>query len=290
MKNIYYKLFYSSIIVLAFGCDKIDNPIIELDSCVAQCTSSPDENYIIQKAVLIEEFTGITCNNCPDAALKAQDLKDKNPGQVVLVGIHASAFATPNPAEGYDADFRTNMGTEYYDFVNPLGLPIGTVDRLDQDNPQKFPKPFTSWESAVNNQLMAQGQTADIGILAIPNFVVDGADSSICLEVKFKAMADVSNDSVYWTAYLLESDIKAQQKMPDGSKNKDYKHKHVLRAGFTETFGTPLLNFDGALNSTTCSSSVIPKDPSWKADNLEIVVMVYDVNTFEVIQAIEIEL
>tara|TARA_R110002072_G_scaffold9144_16_gene44959 strand:- start:1541 stop:2410 length:870 start_codon:yes stop_codon:yes gene_type:complete len=289
MKNLYQYfslLLFSS---LLFSCDKIDDPVIELEGCVDQCTALPTENYISKKAVLIEEFTGITCNNCPDAALKAQELKDKYPGSVVLVGIHASSFATPNPSDGYDADFRTNMGTEYYDFVNPLGLPIGTIDRLDQDDPQRFPKPFTSWESAVTKQL-AKGDTADIGILANPSIIDTDGDTSICLEVKFKSLADLTNDSIYWTGYLLESDIKAQQKMPDGSKNKDYKHKHVLRAGFTGTFGTPIPNFDGSLNSVACSSSLIAKDPNWKARNLEVVVMVYNIKTFEVIQAIEIKL
>lgn len=288
MKNLLSLLSFSFILVFSPSCDKIDDPIIKLDACVAQCEALPSENYIIKKAVLIEEFTGITCNNCPDAAAKAQELQVANPGRVVLIAIHASSFAIPNPAEGYDADFRSTMGTEYYNFVNPIGLPIGTIDRLDHPG-QQFPKPFTLWERNVNDQL-ALGDTADVGILAIPNFVIEGSDTSICLEVKFKAMADVSSDSIYWTGYLLENDIKAQQKMPDGSKNKDYKHKHVLRSGFTTTFGTPIPNFTGELNSTGCSSSVIAKDPSWKSDNLEVVVMVYNVNTFEVIQSIAIEL
>lgn len=289
MKNLLSYLFFTTVLIFNSSCDKIDDPIIALDACVAACTALPGENYITKKAVLIEEFTGITCNNCPDAALKAQELQTKNPGGVVLIAIHASSFATPNPAEGYDADFRTDLGTEYYNFVNPLGLPIGTIDRLDQTNPQQFPKPFTLWERFVDDQL-ALGETADVGILAIPNYVVDGPDTTICLEVKFKALADVSNDNVFWTAYLLESDIKAQQKMPDGTKNKDYKHKHVLRAGFNNTFGNPIPDFTGLVDATGCSSSVIAKDPNWKASNLEVVVMVYNATTYEVIQAIEVDL
>lgn len=289
MKNLNHFLLLSTFAFITLSCDKIDEPLIPLDACVAQCVALPGENYIIKKAVLIEEFTGITCNNCPDAALKAKELSDKNPGGVVLIGIHASSFATPNPAEGYDADFRTTLGTEYYNFVNPIGLPIGTIDRLDQSNPQQFPKPYTLWERNVDDQL-DMGDTADIGILANPSLVTTDDGPAVCLEVKFKAMADLTNDSIYWTGYLLESGIKAQQKMPDGTKNKDYIHNHVLRAGFTETFGTPIPNFDRTLNSTGCSSSQIAIDPSWNTDHLEVVVMVYSVNTFEVIQAIEIEL
>ncbi len=289
MKNLNHYLLLSSLVFFTLSCDKIDEPLIELDACVAQCSALPGENYIIKKAVLIEEFTGITCNNCPDAALKAKEISDKNPGGVVLVGIHAGSFATPNPSDGYDADFRNSMGTEYYDFVNPIGLPLGTIDRLDKSNPQQFPKPYTLWERNVDDQL-ALGDTADIGILAIPNFVTNDDGPGICLEVKFKAMADLSNDSVYWTGYLLESGIKAQQKMPDGTKNKDYIHNHVLRAGFTGTFGTPIPNFERTINSTACSSSSIAIDPSWNKEHLEVVVMVYSINTFEVIQAIEIEL
>lgn len=288
MKKHLYILTLSFFIFSFISCDKIDNPIIPVNACVDGCSASPTENYNFQKAVFIEEFTGITCNNCPLAAEEGKKLKADKPGQVVVLAIHASNFAVPAPAEGYDADFRTTAGTEYYDFVAPFGVPSGTVDRLDQGT-QQFAKPYQLWETRIDD-IIANSATADVGILALPNIIADAGDTTICLEVKFKSMVDLSGVDVYWTAYVTEGHIKAQQKMPDLSKNKDYIHEHVLRTSFNGTFGNPIPDFDGSLNSTYCDSRVVAKDPSWKAENLEVIVIAYNHNTYEVLQVVEIDL
>ena len=59
------------------------------------------------KNVVLEDFTGIYCPNCPDGHLKAQDIYDANPGDVVLINIHTGSYANPNSG---DPDFRTQFG------------------------------------------------------------------------------------------------------------------------------------------------------------------------------------
>jgi thiol-disulfide isomerase/thioredoxin len=76
--------------------------------------------------VVLEEFTGIYCGYCPDGHLRAQQFYDANPGDVVLVNIHAGNYANPN---GSDPDFRTDFGAGLANQSGLCGYPAGTVNR-----------------------------------------------------------------------------------------------------------------------------------------------------------------
>ena len=77
-----------SIIITISACDKIEGPyIINSDSYV-----NPD------KKVLVEDFTGHLCPNCPDAARELEAIHDIYPGQIISMAIHVSkSFARPYP-------------------------------------------------------------------------------------------------------------------------------------------------------------------------------------------------
>ena len=277
--------------LLFIGCDDIDEPLKPSRENCADCIISSSDQFITEKAGYIEEFTGITCNNCPKAAEEAKRLKDANPGKLVIIGIHASNFADPQPNEGYTADFRTTEGTEFYNFANPTGVPSGPISRVDHGQAD-FAKPYRKWEDELVDILA--NPIADIGLLAHATYDSTSTDTTgtnkICLEVKFKAVNDLSARNIFWTAYIAESGIVAAQKMPDNSKNKDYVHNHVLRASFNGTFGEAIPNFAGTPNSTACSSRTLVKHKDWVAENLEVIIFAYDADSYEVLQAIETHL
>ena len=78
------------------------------------------------KNVVLEEFTGIHCTYCPDGHKKAQQLKDNNPGDVILVNVHTGGYATPGNGE---PDFRTSFGSGLGNQSDLTGYPAGTVNR-----------------------------------------------------------------------------------------------------------------------------------------------------------------
>ncbi|AEV32898.1 Outer membrane protein Omp28 [Owenweeksia hongkongensis DSM 17368] len=278
-----------AIILLAMAaffssCDKIDNPIKQTGTSCGDCEVQPTDTFVTKKAVLIEEFTGVTCNNCPKAAAEAKRLMDLYPDQVHLISIHSSNFAVPTTE--YPADFRTTEGTEIYDFTDPIGVPSGLIDRSDFGT-NSFSKFYNVWANKVDD-ILASTPVAAIGIKAVVN--ADESSRTVCLTPKFKAIADVSGRDIYWSAYLVENDIMAAQKMPDGSHNDSYIHKHVLRTSFNTAFGTPIENFDGSPNSVSCDSRQIVVDSEWEWSNCNIVLYVYDHDTYEVIQSIEVHL
>ena len=77
-------------------------------------------NNVYVKNILIEDFTGHTCKNCPDAARELDAIHDVYGSQIIGLAIHAGqTFARPypidpsgNPDEKFIYDFRTSWGEE----------------------------------------------------------------------------------------------------------------------------------------------------------------------------------
>ena len=78
-----------------------------------------------RKAVL-EEFTGIYCQYCPDGHKKADAIVTGNPTNAFVINIHTGSYA--NPSSGAP-DFRTAFGTAIAAQTGLTGYPAGTVNR-----------------------------------------------------------------------------------------------------------------------------------------------------------------
>ena len=125
-----------SIILALSSCDVEEKPFIQdYNSYV-----NPD------KKVLIEDFTGHLCPNCPNAARELEAIHDIYGDQIIGMAIHVSkSFARPYPASqapSFQYDFRTNWGDEldsYYG-ISAMGLPRGMVNRIGFPDNHKLGK------------------------------------------------------------------------------------------------------------------------------------------------------
>jgi hypothetical protein len=76
--------------VFISGCDEITGlkrqPVV---------TSPPPGDSVVKK-VLVEDYTGHTCGNCPAAARMLNDtIKPLYGDRLIVLGIHAGYFAEP---------------------------------------------------------------------------------------------------------------------------------------------------------------------------------------------------
>lgn len=268
------------------ACDKIENPLKPVILECGDCVAAESDPFIIAPNVLIEEFTGHQCNNCPLAAQIAKDIIAAKPaGRVYTIGIHAGPFANINA--DYPTDFTTPEGDELYQFANPFGVPVGMVNRVDFGTPEGniF---YTKWEQKTDAIL--QNTTAQIGMLL--DVAVDTITRELCFTAKFKAMEDLSGTKLRWSAFITEGKIKAVQKMPDNSKNKDYIHEHVLRAAINGTFGSDFQDFTGTKDQVTCETRSYILSPDWVIEHCEVVVFVHknETDNQEIVQVLAAKL
>jgi thiol-disulfide isomerase/thioredoxin len=80
-----------------FSCDKIEPPYRQGGVVTAE------------RKVLLEDYTGSRCVNCPSAARIAHDLKQVYGENLIVLGIHTGFFAFPFPPQ-FPLDLRTPAG------------------------------------------------------------------------------------------------------------------------------------------------------------------------------------
>lgn len=257
--------------------------------------------------ILIEDFTGHTCPNCPQAATQLDFIKNMFPEQIVGVAIHGEHdFSRPYPAAAnkFDYDFRTTWGKEIDDFFGAAsnGLPIGMINRVDYSS--NHLKTKDQWLNEVQNMI---GNTSKFGI-KIYNHTPNAEDPIIIVKTKVFEGA-LGNYNI--VVCLTEDNIINWQK--DGTTEiENYEHNHILRSVLNSSWGESL-----KASQTYIEDEIITKTYSiefsnlqqiniaasnntlahgngnaggWNLNNINVVVYIYDTSNWEIIQIEEMHL
>ena len=122
-------LFALGITTLLSSCDVLEGPFDE--KVTIDTTAGP------KRKILLEDFTGHTCGNCPCAAYEAIRLDTTYKGRIIVVASHVGFFAEPyTNGTKFRTDFRTPAGTEVNDYfqIDAQGLPQGNSKYLKEGN------------------------------------------------------------------------------------------------------------------------------------------------------------
>ena len=265
-------------------------PLGECEGPVAKNDTNYSDTLNPNRKIVLEEYTGVKCQNCPQAATIAKNLLAANPKDMILMAVHASGFAKPNTK--YPDDFRTDAGNELYDNFTPAGLPAAMFNRKEVDGNITNLTPI-SWESTFD-KLKADADYAPylkVKIRNIYNPEVKKLRSSITAKIIRQ-----TSDNILVSGYILEDNIVAPQL--DGSNRiADYKHYHVLRSSFPQPNGTGKLLFSNA----TVNDEVVWDEnggelcttidtENWKTEDLEVVFLFFYEGSKEIIHAEKVHL
>jgi hypothetical protein len=299
MKNYIYIL--SFIFICFSSCDKIDAPIPTTPGVVntglfpgdstaylAYCDSIENnwtDNSNTKRYILVEDYTGHKCTNCPDAAITAEELEDDTALGVVVVAIHASADGSFQATDGtYQTDFTTEAGDVYVvDMPGMFANPMGTINRKNNGLNGSVWHLANSWENAVNQETN-QNLLANIQIKTTHFPTTNGL--FIHAETEFKSNL-VGN--YHLVIYLLRKSVISPQSMSDGTTNYNYNHHHILSDNINGTWGTEIASGTIVPQSKYYNdfSFELPNDSTYSIDNLSLVTYICDRNTFEVIQVVK---
>jgi len=78
------------------------------------------------KNVVIEEFTGLFCAQCPAGNIITKAIQDEHPDDVIIINVHVYNYATP---ENDEPDYRTDFGNKIANQSDVPYLPSATVNR-----------------------------------------------------------------------------------------------------------------------------------------------------------------
>ena len=209
---------FLALVVAVFAlsaCDIVEEPYIQGGGDTP--TPDPGDTIMVMKKVLLEDYTGVRCVNCPAAGELALQLQEIYP-QVIVLGVHAGMLSMPNG--GYP-DFRTPEGTEWWNFFGFDMNPIGTVNRTLSGSGRYGLNP-ADWATFVIDEIAKDPVMA----LSIENNY--NADSrALDVKVSGKVLEDQTDD-LYLVVCLMEDDIEGLQQTPEGA-NPNYLHRHVFR-------------------------------------------------------------
>ncbi len=216
-----------------------------------------------ERKVLIEEFTGVRCPNCPDGAAEIENLKVRFGKNLIAVSVHSSgSFAIPLPQSAYD--FRTDAGDDLLELLGrPLGYPSAVVNRTPPQNTNRLQQGQTAWAGLIQRVLEEAPSVA-------LNLIGQYDDTNRLLKVKVNLLANRSiNTPVALSVMLLENKVIDAQ-LDFNGLIENYEHNHVLRYMFTPSAGLPLgekLAISQFIERNF--EFVIP--PTWVATNCEVV-------------------
>lgn len=210
------------------GCDIVDQPKGEL------AAPTPPPGSSVTRNVLLEDCTGFRCNNCPDAAIRAMQLKAIYGDRLVVVGAHmVESFAAPQPPN-YLTDFRTLAGTAYEQTFGITALPMGLISRVPFNGSRLVSR--YSWSTATAALI---DQPADLA-LRIDSLAFDagsGVLSGIVQARMLQSLGTPHNITLYLTEdHVIDWQLDGNTHVPD------YEHRHVLRAALNNPWGAQFLH------------------------------------------------
>lgn len=278
------------------SCDEVDKDdyLPELKTN-ANC---PEPQYLdseeqTKRNVLLEEYTGHKCGNCPSAAKEAKALLKEAPynENLVVVAIHGNsiAFNQPEPSgEKYRYDFRTEIGKKLdaHFGVTDDGIPAGLINRKDFDGFTILPA--SSWKNFLDQEL-SKSPKMSINMVASKL-----SNEEICASLRVKMLDDYSG-ALNYNVFVVENGIINWQLdyKGDPKENPNYEHNHILRYTHLDAFGYTLgeskTNYSDK-ETFELSKFSIPVGKDWNLNNIKVIAYVSDKDSKEILQVKEIAL
>ncbi|MDD2549996.1 MAG: Omp28 family outer membrane lipoprotein [Bacteroidales bacterium] len=252
--------------ILISACDIIDEPYIN------QPINGDETGETVQK-VLLEEFTGHKCPNCPEGAITAEQLHQTYGNKFVVIAYHTGFFA--RPTNDFPEDYRTEVGNDLESSFPIEGYPAGIINRTEFNG--RLVNCNTAWPSATSEALN------NVPRLQLK---IDHTYTSNNVSVTINAKALCNIEPLKICVFITEDGLISAQETLEGVVE-NYEHKHVFRMSLNGTWGTQTFAEGAAVGQEETITVQGTIDANWNANNLNIVCFAYHSESGEIIQAEE---
>ncbi len=259
-----------------YSCDKVQAPY----ATVKQQTHDTTDTATVVRKILLEDYTGHTCPNCPEGTLTGQALQDLYDGKVIMIAVHAGFFARPL-AEPFTADYRTIAGDAWNNEFAFAAYPNGLVNRTAMSGSLIISP--DQWAGAVE---LLVNTPPDAGIKITCS--VDTINKVVTADIETKFLNDIEG-TYNVTLCVLEDGIVSAQKnsIPAVGPTPiiyDYEYKDMLRATITDPWGE-LVVINPLIDTNYSSHFVFTLDSKIVIKNASLVAFISNAESKEIIQA-----
>lgn len=300
-KNILLGLFG----ILAFtACDDIDEADRIIEGKIDQHAMMEEEvtlevdgqsfTYLDRHCLLIEDFTGWRCVNCPNMAnFLSNNIENIYPS--VIVSLHPAANSLSNTDQ---AGSRFSLSCILADEIantlsgsnvaSSMSLPAVCIDQKAFDGQILQSGDTTTVYNILRTIAYEQYTSYNIELKPFVNLAinVEKTSSSNYQLSTLIVPEDYSNKNLLLQLWLLESGIEAFQSTQTGI-DRNYINNHVLRMAINSNQGETIsLNGENIVKKHAFSI----EGTNYVGDNCSVVAIVSDPSNHEVINCIEVEL
>lgn len=234
-----------------------------LAACITACDNVDEGDRYIElghidakRAVLLEEFTGQNCPNCPEGQRIVSQLKEQYGSALIPVSIHAGQLSFSEEIYG-EYGLGIPEGETYLKSSKVAAFPSGVVDRnrevLNKD----------AWAAKIRSELEKE---AYVAIELKP--IYDPKIQKINIDINLKPTKNINCKLTVW---ITESNIIGIQS-DNGNIVRDYVHNHVLRGVVSDVWGDLVELSSGVFMEKNYQYDITAnKKTYWKPENLSIV-------------------
>ncbi len=226
-----------------------------------------------KRNVLLLEFTGWKCVNCPGAAVVAHTLVEALNENIVVVAMHPAGHGFTTPENAVNA-LSTEDAMAYlsaYGGSSTTAFPTGVV------NGRKFDNEYLQGKDEWMAQVMEQ-RAINPDCFVDLKYSKDGGHKVVATVTPDTVM----NYNVSLQMWLVENNIVA----PQASQGNNYVHQHVFRKTLNSLWGDEL----GNLTASVTKEYSFEIESRYVADNCAVVAVLINTETKEVVQAAQVAL
>lgn len=233
MKHFAKSILFALPVVALFACDEIGE----------------NERYIkvetvkTERTVLLEDYTGQDCVNCPAAHDDLTKTHELYGDDVITVAIHGGTFELSTDDSDFDDEANPYVSTtgwvglandqgRYYaeKLKDKASRPLFVINR----DGKEYAPIAGDWQEALRKQL-ERPTTFSISVDAKINSQTNNIEVATKL-----ATSELSQQKVKLQLWVVENGIIARQKKLNEGTIKTYQHDHVFRAAVNGLEGEPV--------------------------------------------------
>jgi Outer membrane protein Omp28 len=265
------------VILLFSSCDKIKAPYaLARHGNISDTVIDWQDTVHPIKRVLLEDYTGHKCPNCPAAATIAHSQEEKYHGKLIVLAVHAGYYAIPGSGE-FAADFRTTAGEEWNTDFLISAYPSGMIDRKEFNGHR-----ILGSEEWITDIAGIIDQSPDLNMLIHNTY--DSVSRTVNSVIYSQFLRSITGSYNITVCVMEDNIISAQDSVSIIIHN--YIFNGVLRGSVNGTYGEILTtSVDPSL--TYMGKFSIAINTAWVAKNCWILAFVSKSDTREIIQVIK---
>jgi hypothetical protein len=265
-----------------FSCTKLNSPYIIPKTGHVIDTIMDWDTIVPVKKVLLEDYTGHKCVNCPEATLIAHNLEALYDGRLIVMAVHAGIFAEPSATGDFTADYTSPAGDTWNSVFGITSNPNGLVNRKDFGSGGVTVLGKDLWSESVSQLI---NLSPDAFIVIDNDFEPDSRLMSYSVYTKF---VNPLKGTYKLTLCVVEDSLRSPQKNNNSAVGTtptiyDYLFMNVLRGSINGPWGD-LLTTSMNASHTYLDKFSYTLSAAWNPKHCWLYAIVYKDETKEIIQ------